>query len=42
MEVNCFQIFLIDVILICIFNMFKIWYLRADKNENPNICGTGG
>ena len=26
-----------------IFNIFKMWYLKLlIKNENPNICDTGG
>ena len=36
MEVNCFQILLIDV-------TFYIYHvLELIKNENPNICDTGG
>ena len=34
MEVNCFQILLIDVIFY-FFNMFKRWYLTANKKWKP-------
>ena len=39
MEVNCFQILLIDVTsLTCL----KVLLNVLIKIENPNICGTGG
>ena len=41
MEVNCFQILLIDVTFY--LYMFKRWYIKCQlKNEKPNICDTGG
>ena len=39
MEVNTFQILLVDVTFYLYLNVvFNVLI----KNENPNICGTGG
>ena len=41
MEVNCFQILLIDVTFLSLTCLRVILNVLI-KNENPNICGTGG
>ena len=41
MEVNCFQILLIDVAFY-LSHVSKVVLNVLIKNENPNICGTGG
>ena len=42
MEVNCFQILLIDVVTFYLKHVQTMVLNVLIKNENPDICGTGG
>ena len=41
MEDNCFQILLIEATFY-LYHLQKVVHNVLIKNENPNICGTGG